>query len=75
MKQGKLILVFVLGFLGSSAGKESACNVGDPGSIPGSGSSPAEGTGYPFQYKKRASQVAIVVKSLPANTGEIRDLG
>ena len=31
-------------------GKESACNVGDPGSIPGSGSSPGEGNGYPFQY-------------------------
>ena len=32
-----------VGFRGSSAGKESACNTGDPGSIPGSGSSPGEG--------------------------------
>ena len=31
-------------------GKESACSVGDPGSIPGSGRSPGEGNGYPFQY-------------------------
>ena len=31
-------------------GKESACNVGDPGSIPGSGRSPAEGNGNPLQY-------------------------
>ena len=31
-------------------GKESACNVGDPGSIPGSGSSPGERKGNPFQY-------------------------
>ena len=37
-------------FLGSSAGKESACNVGDPSSIPGSGRSPGEGIGYPLQY-------------------------
>ena len=35
---------------GSSAGKESACNAEDPGSIPGSGRSPGEGNGYPLQY-------------------------
>ena len=34
---------------GSSAGKESACNAGDPGLIPGSGRSPGEGIGYPLQ--------------------------
>ena len=39
-----------LDFPGSSVGKESACNAGDPGSIPGSGRSPGEGKGYPFQY-------------------------
>ena len=36
------------GFLGSSAGKESACNAGNPGLIPGSGRSAGEGIGYPF---------------------------
>ena len=35
---------------GSSAGKESACNAGDPGLIPGSGRSAGEGTGYSLQY-------------------------
>ena len=40
----------VLGFPGGSDGKESACNVGDPGLIPGSGRSPEEGKGYPFPY-------------------------
>ena len=35
-----------MGFPGGSVGKESACNVGDPGSIPGSGRSPGEGNGY-----------------------------
>ena len=38
-----------LGFPGGSAGKESACNVGDLGSIPGLGRSPGEGKGYPLQ--------------------------
>ena len=33
-----------------SDGKESACNVGDPGSAPGSGRSPGEGNGNPLQY-------------------------
>ena len=39
-----------LGFPGGSDGKESACNAGDLGSIPGLGSSPGEGNGYPLQY-------------------------
>ena len=39
-----------LGFSCGSAGKESACNVGDLGSIPGLGRSPGEGKGYPLQY-------------------------
>ena len=38
------------GFPGSSAGKESICNAGDPGSIPGWGNSPGEGTDYPLHY-------------------------
>ena len=40
----------ILGFPGRSVGKESACSAGDPGSIPGSGKSPGEGNGNPFQY-------------------------
>ena len=38
------------GFPDSSVGKESACNAGDPRSIPGSGRSSGEGIGYPLQY-------------------------
>ena len=38
------------GFPGGSDSKESACNVGDLGSIPGSGRSPGEGNGNPLQY-------------------------
>ena len=40
----------ILGFPGGSEGKASVCNVGDPGSIPGSGRSPGEGNGTPLQY-------------------------
>ena len=39
-----------LGFPGSSASKESTCNAGGPGLIPGLGRSPGEGIGYPLQY-------------------------
>ena len=39
-----------MGFLCGSAGKESVCNAGGLGSIPGLGRSPGEGKGYPFQY-------------------------
>ena len=48
-----------------SAGKEFACNAGDPGSIPGLRRSPGKGIGYPLQYSW-ASLVAQLVKNLPA---------
>ena len=54
-----------MGFLGSSAGKESTCNAGDPGLIPGSGRSPRERIGYPLQYSW-ASLMAQMVKNPPA---------
>ena len=44
------ILKGLMGFPGGSDGKESACNAGDLGLIPGSGRSPGERNGYPFQY-------------------------
>ena len=49
----------------SSAGKETACNAGDPGSIPGSGRSPREWIDYPLQYSW-ASLVAQTGKNPPA---------
>ena len=55
----------IKGFPDSSVGKESACNAGDPGSIPGSGRSPGEGIGYPLQYSW-ASLVAQLVQNEPA---------
>ena len=50
---------------GISAGKECACNAGDPSSIPGLGKSTGEGIGYPLQYPW-ASLVAQLVKDPPA---------
>ena len=58
------------GFPNSSVGKESACNAGGPRSIPGSGRSAGEGTGYPLQYswasagKESASNAGDLVRSL-----------
>ena len=54
-----------MSFPDSSVGKESACNAGDPSSIPGSGRSAGEGIGYPLQYSW-ASLVAQLVKNPPA---------
>ena len=52
------------GFPSSSADKESTCNAGDPGLIPGLGSSPGEGIRYPFQ-QSWASLVVQMVKNPP----------
>ena len=49
----------------SSVGKESACNAGDSGWIPGLGRSAGEGIGDPLQYSW-ASLVTQLVKNLPA---------
>ena len=60
-----LVSASLMGFTDSSIGKESACNAGEPSSIPGSGRSTGEGTGYPLQYSG-ASLVAQLVKNPPA---------
>jgi len=52
-------------FPGSSVGKKSTCNAGDPSSIPGSGRSTGEEISYPLQYSW-ASLVAQLVKNPPA---------
>ena len=54
-----------IGFPGSSARKESACNAGETSLIPVSGRFTGEGIGYPLQYSW-ASLVAQLVKNLPA---------
>ena len=44
------VVAVQMDFPGGSAAKESTCNVGELGSIPGLGKSPGEGKGYPLQY-------------------------
>ena len=56
-------LLTMMGFPGSSAGKESACSAGDPSSIPRLGRSPGEEIGYPLKYSW-ASLVAQTVTNL-----------
>ena len=57
--------MLLLPFPDSLVGKESICNAGDPGLIPGLERSSGEGIGYPLQYSW-ASLVAQLVKNLPA---------
>ena len=66
-----------MGFPDSSVGKESACNVGDPSSIPGLGRSPGEGIGYPLQYSWASLLVQLVKKSActAGDLGSIPRLG
>ena len=67
-KKESFVFIFVSlkeGFPDSSDGKESTCNAGDSGLIPGLGRSAGEGIGYPLQYSW-ASLVAQLVKNLPA---------
>ena len=60
-----LLCDFFSHFPGGSDGKESACNAGDPSSIPGSGRSAGGGIGFPLQYSW-ASLVAQLIQNPPA---------
>jgi len=53
-----------LDFPGGSAGKESACNVGDLDSIPGLGRSPGKGKGYPLQYSGLENSIDCIVHGI-----------
>ena len=53
----QVTFIYLMGFPCDSAGKESTCNEGDLGSIPGSGGSPGEGTGSPLQCSGLESSV------------------
>ena len=66
--------MYIYGLPGSSGGKESACNAGDPSLIPESGRSPGEWIGYPLQFYW-ASLVAQLVKNPPSGEpGEFHGL-
>ena len=62
-----LVMVSVISLMGFPCGlasKESTCNVGDLGSIPGLGRSPGEGKGYPFQYSGLENSMDSVVHGI-----------
>ena len=60
-RRDRLPTTVFLGFPGGLAGKESVCNAGDLGSIPGLGRSPGEGKGYPVQYSGLENSMEYVV--------------
>ena len=63
-------------FPDSSVGKESACNGGDPGSLPGSGRSTGEGIGYPLQDSWASLMAQLVKKCLQCKRpGFVQSLG
>ena len=57
-----------------SAGKESACNVGDLGSIPGLGRSPGEGKGCPLQYSALENSMDCIVHGIAKSRTRLSDL-
>ena len=56
-----------MGFPGGSAGKESPCNAGDLGSIPGLGRSPGEGNGNLLQYSGLENSMECIVHEVSSN--------
>ena len=62
-----------MGFSCGSAGKESACNAGDLGSIPGLGRSPGEGKGYPLQYSGLENSMDYIVHGVAKSRTRLRD--
>ena len=56
-----------------STGKESSCNVGDLGSIPGLGRSPGEGKGYPLQYSCLENSMDCIVHGVAKSRTQLSD--
>ena len=61
------------GFPGGSHSKESACNVGDLGSIPGLGRSPGEGKGYPLRYSGLENSMDSIVHGVAKSWTRLSD--
>ena len=64
----------LLGFPGGSAGKQSACNAGDLGSIPRLGRSPGEGKGYPLQYSGLENSMDHIVHEVKKSQTRLSDV-
>ena len=62
-----------MGFLGGSDGKESVCNAGHPGLIPGLGRSPGERNGYPLQYSGLENSMDSVVHGVSKSQTQLNN--
>ena len=62
------------GFPGGWAGKESACNVGNLGSVPGLGRFPGEGKGYPLQYSGLENSMDCLVHGVMNSQTQLSDI-
>ena len=68
-----VMLPFAKSFPCGSADKESSCNVGDLGLIPGLGRSPGEGKGYPLQYSGLENSMDCIVHGVPKSQTQLSD--
>ena len=73
IKKKKVINYTPQGFPDSSVDKESACNAGDPGSIPGLGRSAGEGKGYPLQYSGLENSMDCIVHGVSKSWTQLND--
>ena len=72
-KRDRLPTPVFLGFPCGSTGKESTCNTGDLGSIPGLGRSPGEGNSYPLQYSGLEDSMDCVVQGVTKSQTRLSD--
>ena len=72
-RRNKLHIPVFLDFPCGSAGKESACNAGDLGSIPGLGRFPGEGKGYPLQYSGLENSMDCMVHRVAKSQTQLRN--
>ena len=68
-----LQILLLTGFPCGSAGKESTCNAGDLGSIPGLGRSSGEGKGYPLQYSGLENSMDYTVHGVAKSQTQLSD--
>ena len=72
-EKGRLSTPKFLGFPCGSAGKESACNAGDLGSVPGLGRSPGEGNIYPLQNSGLENSMDCIVHEVAKSQTQLSD--
>ena len=73
LEKGRLPTPLFLGFPFGSVGKESACNVGDLGSIPGLGRSPGERKGYPLQCSGPENSMNCIVHGVAKSQTQVSE--